>query len=110
MLAAEKLGYNDGTADAATDGNGHENHGNGVGCPNGCQCLFPDEPPGNDTVGNVVKLLESHADEHGNGKGPEQTAGIARSQVCIHEKNSFLMNWNGVISLKKYVKNISKSV
>ena len=92
MFAAEQLGYNDSTADAAADGNSHENHGDGIGCPYSCQRLLPDEPPCDDAVGNVVKLLENHTDEHGNGKCPEQTTGIACSQVCIHEKNSFLMN------------------
>lgn len=92
MFAAEQLGYNDSTADAAADGNSHENHGDGIGCPYSCQRLLPDEPPCDDAVGNVVKLLENHTDEHGNGKCLEQTTGIACSQVCIHEKNSFLMN------------------
>ena len=89
MFAAEQLGYNDSTADAAADGNSHENHGDGIGCLYSCQRLLPDEPPGNDAVGNVVKLLENHTDEHGNGKCPEQTTGIACSQVCIHEKTPF---------------------
>ena len=90
LPAAKKSGNDDGTASTAADGNCHKNHGDGIGCPNGCQRVLPDETSRNDAVGNVIHLLKSHADKHGNGKTPQQFADIACGQIGYHRFPPFV--------------------
>ena len=89
MFAAEQLGYNDGTADAAADGNSHENHGDGIGCPYSCQRLLPDEPRCDDAVGNVVKLLQQISCDHRQGKQDKRAGDFPAGQIVIHKETSF---------------------
>ena len=90
LPAAEESGNDNGTAGAAADGNCHKNHGNGIGCPNGCQRVLPNETSRNDAVGNIIHLLESHADKHGNGKTLQQFADIACGQIGYHRFPPFV--------------------
>jgi hypothetical protein len=61
-----------GTTDIATDRDRHKNHGDRVGGTDSGQRAFTiaGELSGNHAIGNVVQLLENHADEHGQRKQP----------------------------------------
>ena len=77
FLCPEQTGNHNGTADIAADGNCHENHGDGVGRADCRKRRFPDEPPGNDAVCNLINLLKGYTQQHGNGKHPEHFAAVA---------------------------------
>ena len=60
-----------------------------AGTPYGSQSLGPQEPPYNDSVGQVIKLLQQVSHQQGKGKCQNQFQGIPLCHIIHTDRVSF---------------------
>ena len=98
FLAAEKLGNYNAAAHTQAASQAHKQLRNGVGHTNRCQRIHTGISTGNNTVGNVVTLLQHTAEDHGDGKAQQDLKGTTFRHVFHNSYTSFPADCAALIS------------